>query len=96
LATAYSDEALEFHPPMLQSPAVMHRSKALASLPTARIAPTVKAGYEQNSVGFNLVKQAVRKSPHQGASAPFMNSRKPPGGFCDELDCLFDRLNESL
>ena len=68
----------------------------LATLPAAGIALTVEAGNEQNPVGFNLIKQAIGKARHRGASAAFMNGRKPQGRFCDELDGVFDRQDKAL
>jgi hypothetical protein len=48
-------------------------SRRLAALPAAKIALAVETGNEQNAVGFNLVKRAIGKSRHWGASPASMN-----------------------
>jgi hypothetical protein len=68
----------------------MKRPCGLASLPAARIPPALEAGNEQDSAGFHLVKQVVRKAPHQGASAALMNNRETERRPGNELDGVFD------
>ncbi len=56
----------------------------------------MKAGDHQDAVGFRLIKEAVRKASHSRPPSLPKDNREPQWRFFDELNGLFDGLNESL
>jgi len=56
----------------------------------------MKAGNQKNTLGFHLVKQAIRKAPNSRPPALPIDDRKARGKLRNELDGVFDRLDESL
>ena len=65
-------------------------------MPAAGIALPMKARNHQNAFPFNLVKQAIRKTPHSRPPSVSVDNWKLKRKSRDALDRIFDSLHKPL